>query len=263
MKFRYFTVTFCVFILWGSATVLFAHWKIAFSSPPVPLLAGAYFQEGEVVGSEGTKVRLYAVLFHEAKCRLRVLDNPPSRATSLESLLLREKGYFAGVNGGYFHTDGAPLGLVVSEKQVLNRMQKARLLSGVLEVQENSIRLLRPEEYRFSQRVMNALQAGPFLIEHGRIIRGLNTLRVARRTVVASNGAGLWALISMGPLTLAQAAEVLAIRNIFPGWYAWNALNLDGGSSTAFWAATKPQPVSIHEFGTVRNFLCLTPRSSH
>lgn len=262
MKSRCLAVTFCVFILWGSATPLFAHWGITFSSPPAPLLAGAHFQEVEVVGSEGAKVRIYAVLFQDAKCGLHVLDNPPARAASLESLL-REKGYFAGVNGGYFHVNGAPLGLVVSEKQVLNSMEKARLLTGVLEVQENSIRLLRSEEYRFSKRVVNALQAGPFLIEHGRMIRGLNATRLARRTVVASNGQGLWALISMGPLTLAQAAEVLAIRNILPGWSAWNALNLDGGSSTAFWAATKPQPISIHEFGTVRNFLGLTQRLSH
>lgn len=234
-----------------------ANWQGVFFSQPTSLPAGAYFQEIQARSSDA-QVQLYAVFFNEKKCHLHILDNPPSAGVDLATAL-RRAGDFAGVNGSYFHENFEPLGLVISNRQLLHRLERAQLLSGILEIRENSIRLLRSNEFRFSKQIVNALQAGPFLLENGKMIRGLNKLRVARRTVVASDGKGNWALLLMSPLTLAQAGELLASPDIFPKWRPWNALNLDGGSSSGFWANTEPTPVSIREFGTVRNFLGIRP----
>ncbi len=250
---------FCFWMPLVSATDLLTNWQRVSSSQPASLPAGAYFQEIQARSSD-VQVQLYAVFFNEKKCRLYVLDNPPSAGVDLAAALRRE-GAFAGVNGAYFYENFEPLGLVISNRQLLHRLEKARLLSGILEIRENSIRLVRSNEFRFSKQIVGALQAGPFLLENGKMIRGLNKLRVARRTVVASDGKGNWALILMSPLTLAQAGELLASRDIFPKWRPWHALNLDGGSSSGFWADTRPSPVSIREFGAVRNFLGLRGRS--
>lgn len=259
MKFLYFLGV--AYLLLPMASKALVDWRISYSSPPVDLQAGARFQEVELEFS-GMRVRVYAVLFNEKKCRLRVLDNPSSRTENLAETLKR-RNFFAGTNGAYFHTNFTPVGLVISGKKVLHRFERARLLTGVLEIRENSIRLVRSETFRFSQQVVDALQAGPFLVEQGRTRYGLNATRVARRTIMASDGYGNWALISMTPLTLAQAGALLTTQNIFSGWRSIReALNLDGGSSTAFWVATKPAPFSIHEFGIVKNFLGLTQRNS-
>lgn len=249
----------CFLVLLGSMAKVSASWRRTRSSPPKPLPGGAYFQEIEAQ-SAGSKVRIYAVIFNEKKCRLRVIDNPVSETQNLEAALSRG-GYFAGVNGGYFHETFQPAGLVISDRKILHSFEKARLLSGVLEMGKYSIRLVRSDKYRASKHVTDALQAGPFLIENGGKIRGLNEIRMARRTIVASDGAGNWALISMTPVTLAQAGDLLRTPGLFPKWRPWHALNLDGGSSTAFWAATQPSPFAIREFGTVKNFLGLKPVS--
>ena len=39
------------------------------------------------------------------------------------------------------------------------------------------------------------------------------------------------------------------------------ALNLDGGSSSAFWCRTKQNVISVSEFKTVRDFVALSPRN--
>ncbi len=254
-----FAIAICFLVLLSSTADLFADWKKVSASPPIPLPANAFFHEVEVESS-GVKVRIFAVLFNEAKCRLHVVDNPPWVANHLENAMM-QRGDFAGINGGYFQMDSAPIGLVISDRRILNPLGKARLLSGIIEIRKNSIRLVRSAEFCLSKQVMDALQGGPFLVEHGRVIRGLNDIRAARRTIVASDSHGNWALISMTPLTLAQAGELLAKPDIFPNWCTFNALNLDGGSSTAFWVATKPTPFAIHEFGMVRNFLGLIPQN--
>jgi hypothetical protein len=98
------------------------------------------------------------------------------------------------------------------------------------------------------------------LVEGEHPTAGLNQERSARRTIVATDGRGRWALIYLTSVTLADAARILTTPSALGDWVPTSALNLDGGSSSGLWAATSPAQVSLSEFGHVRNYIGIVPR---
>jgi uncharacterized protein YigE (DUF2233 family) len=206
-----------------------------------------------------TDVNMHAVAFTEKTHTISVLDHPPETPASLASEMQRT-GSVAGVNASYFHPDMRPLGLVVANGKTIHQQQKARLLSGIFAATKDKLFLLRASEFKLGPKTREAVQAGPFLVDKGTPVQGLDTKRVARRTAVATDGKGKWILLATSPLSLAELGSLLASPDLFPELGISRALNLDGGSSTAFWFDSKPKPVSISEFGAVRNHIAVRPR---
>ena len=205
----------------------------------------------------GSRVSIDAVLFAESKFTFRVIDNP-DRASRLDEVMAGNDA-LAGVNGGYFHPDSTPLGLVVSAGKRLHSFQTAKLLSGLVVAGPKGIALLRSREFTARLKPENALQAGPFLLDRGQPVAGLNNTRRAVRTVVISDGKGRFGLLLCRSATLAECARLLAQPQLLPGFAIARALNLDGGSSSALWVRTEP-PFSASEWKSVRNFLAIVPR---
>jgi hypothetical protein len=61
-------------------------------------------------------------------------------------------------------------------------------------------------------------------------------------------------------VTLAQLAKILATAGIAPDLKVQRALNLDGGSSSAFWFAGERESFSVSEQKTVRNFVAVVAK---
>jgi uncharacterized protein YigE (DUF2233 family) len=215
--------------------------------------------EGEA-SSNGRTIRLSGISFQSGDCVFRVIDNPPEERQSLQSALASVAA-FAGSNGGYFHKDFTPLGLAVSEGKTVHPFERAKLLSGVLAVRKGRIELVRSSHFKPGTDVQEALQAGPWLVEKGVPVTGLNEERIARRTIVANDGKGHWALVAFAPVTLADAARMLCVKGISGSWTVANALNFDGGSSTALRAGSEERVlIDITPFGPVRNYLAIVRR---
>jgi len=215
--------------------------------------------EGEA-SSDGRTIRVSGISFQSADCVFRVVDNPPEERRSLQSALTT-LGAFAGSNGGYFHKDFTPLGLAVCEGRTVHPFERAKLLSGVLAVRKGRIELVRSGNFKLGTDVQEALQAGPWLVEKGAPVAGLNDARLARRTIVANDGKGHWALVAISPVTLADAARMLCLKGITGSWTIANALNFDGGSSTALRAGLEGRVlIDISPFGPVRNYLAIVRR---
>ncbi len=216
-----------------------------------------------IAGSGERETVVDVVRFAAAEAGLRVVDQGPDGDQGLAGAMT-SAGAIAGINGGYFHPDRQPLGLVISGGVTIHPEERARLLSGVLLVFANgSMKLQRVAEPRPRFEVREALQAGPFLVDAGRSVAGLENTRAARRSVLATDGAGCWALLMIDRATLAGAAGLLATPGVLgDGIQVQRALNLDGGSSTGFWVkgADGAAPRSTPEFGMVRNFLGVFPR---
>ncbi len=213
--------------------------------------------EKTVKGDRDTRLRL--LLPDPAHSRLVVLDNPGNKGYLGE--LLREQDCLAGANGGYFHPDTRPLGLVISEGNTVHPLVRARLLSGVLVVTDARVSLLRIREFSPSPSPSQALQSGPFLIDRRTPVSGLNDRKRARRTVVLSGGSGRYAIaVTDSFFTLAELAALLATPGIVHEMDITRALNLDGGTSSALWARTAEGTAYLAEAKRVRNFLCLRER---
>jgi exopolysaccharide biosynthesis protein len=203
--------------------------------------------------TQGRTVRVSAVGFSPRSVRLRVVPNadPPQK---LAEIALRERA-LAGCNASYFHADGTPLGLVVSDGKRLHPQERAKLLSGVVAVRGGNLHLKRASEFTLDATVTQAVQSGPWLLERGRAVEGLESTKRARRTIVATDGRGRWWFLLTSAATLAEAASLLEGAPLFEGAKLRDALNMDGGSSSCLWSPSLSEP----EYGTVVNFLLVVP----
>ena len=206
---------------------------------------------GEATSGEEATVDL--ALFSTKNTTLRVMDNP-SGSDDLAAVMHRTRG-IAGVNGGYFDPQNAPVGLLISDGKLIAPFRKAQLLSGVLVTTKTRVDLLRSGEYSSRKNVTAAVQCGPFLVDGGKAVAGLNNSKPARRTFVLTIGSDRVALGFCSTVTLAQLGDILAT----PELKTRRALNLDGGSSSAFWFAGE-RVFSISEQKTVRDFVIVTPK---
>jgi exopolysaccharide biosynthesis protein len=249
------TVTL-VFLFVASAQ---ATWSVT-SSEVEPCAASGVEHRRFVLtdAAKDEEATLDLALFAIKSATLRVIDNP-NGADDLAGVMRRTRG-LAGVNGGYFDPENVPVGLLISDGKLIAPFRKARLLSGVLLAAKGRVELLRASEYSSRKTSIAALQCGPFLVDGGTAVTGLNATKPARRTFVLTSGSERAAIGFCSPVTLAQLGEILATTRLTPGLKVQRALNLDGGSSSAFWFAGERGVFSIPEEKTVRDFVVVTPK---
>lgn len=251
---------------WLFALLAFA----AISSTRAELSLGTFRELGQLptgalawereISLEDRTIRVSGVTFNDKNATFRVLDNPPDARKPLATLL-SANGAFAGANASYFHEDFRPLGLVVIEGKAIHGFERAKLLSGVLAVRKAGIELVRASSFQQGADVREAIQAGPWLVENNTPVAGLENGRLYRRTAVATDGRNRWALITLTPVTLADAARILSLKDLPGSWTIADALNLDGGGSTSLLALDGGRTLfDIPSFGPVRNYLAIVPR---
>lgn len=247
-----------VIVLFLAGTVR-AEWAITASETEQSSAPGIEHRQIELSdGGTGERATLDLALFSTKSATVRVIDNPTGN-NNLAAVMRREK-CLAGVNGGYFDPEDKPVGLLVGDGKVIAPLRKARLLSGVMIVSNGRMQLLRVAEYSPKRKATAALQCGPFLVDRRQPVPGLNDTRSARRTFVVTGGSDRAAIGFCSAVTLAQLGKILATPEVAPDLKAQRALNLDGGSSSAFWFAGERAPFSISEQKTVRDFVAVVPK---
>ncbi|MEP6810054.1 MAG: phosphodiester glycosidase family protein, partial [Chthoniobacterales bacterium] len=207
----------------------------------------------------GDSAEVQLAVFDFSRATLRVVDQPQEPRTSLAPTMQRD-GCLAGVNGGYFDPNYAPVGMLVSQGKVVQGKQKARLLSGVVSVISGKIQIQRADAFSPKAKPSAARQCGPFLVERGQAITGLNNDRSARRTFVLVGDNRRAAIGYASSVTLSQLGALLATPGLAPELKVQSALNLDGGSSSGFWFAGTDGAFSIREQKTVRDFLAVVAK---
>jgi len=197
-------------------------------------------------------------VFSGKSTALRVIDNPDGQ--SLAAVMKQEK-YVCGVNGGYFDTEFKPIGLRVADGTTFSPLRRARLITGVLLHWDRGIDVMRVGEFSRTKKLIAAIQSGPFLVEGNKPIRGLNHSQPARRTFagLATNDRAFLGVCS--DVSLAELANILATAPIVADSKMRRAINLDGGSSTAFWfAGENGRTFSMTERKPVRDFVGIVPK---
>jgi len=206
----------------------------------------------------GQRVAVDIAVFSAKSTALRVIDNPDGQ--SLNAVMKREK-CACGVNGGYFDTEFKPIGLRVIGGTTFSQLRRARLITGILLQSDRGIDFVRVGEFSRTKRVIAAVQSGPFLVEGNKHIRGLNDSQLARRTFagIATNDRAMLGVCS--DISLADLANILSTAPIVADSKIRRAMNLDGGSSSAFWFAREDgNAFSISERKPVREFVAVVPK---
>jgi Phosphodiester glycosidase len=235
-----------------------ADWKIR-STESEPGRAGIDHRHVVVEdAADGQRVTVDVAVFSAKSIALRVIDNPDGQ--SLSAIMKREK-FVCGVNGGYFDTEFKPIGLRVADRATFSPLRRARLITGILVQSDRGIDVIRVSEFGGTKKLIAAVQSGPFLVEGNKRIRGLNDSQVARRTFagIATNDLAFLGVCS--DVSLAELANILATVSIVADSKTRRAMNLDGGSSSAFWFAEDGSAFSISGRKQVRDFVAVVPKS--
>ena len=197
--------------------------------------------------------------FSAKSCTLRVIDQATTPRGDLAHVMQREN-CLAGVNGGYFDSDYAPIGLLLVDGKTIAPLQRARLITGVLIASSRGVQIMRTREFPRQQKFNAAVQCGPFLVDLGRPVRGLEETHQARRTFAAVAKPDRAALGFCSEISLAELADILASALLADDFKISRALNLDGGSSSGFWFAREGDAFSVPEQKTVRDFVAIVPK---
>ena len=229
-----------------------AEWKVI-STDSEPGGAGIEHRHLVVEDAGDQRAALDVAVFSAKSSALRVMDNPDGQ--SLAAVMNREK-WVCGVNGGYFDAEFKPLGLRVADSKTFSSLRRARLITGILLQSDRGIDVVRVSEFSRAKKIIAAVQSGPFLVEGNKSIRGLNDAQLARRTFagIATDDRAFLGVCS--DVSLAQLANILGTAPVAENSRVRRAMNLDGGSSTAFWFARQDgSAFSISGRKPVRDFV--------
>ena len=249
-----------LFVWLASVAIAAAGWQVVSSerkNPPNELIE---HRESVVENSEsGARATLHFALFSFDRATIRVTDQAHEPRADLATVMGRQHA-LAGANGGYFDPEDAPVGLLVSGGRKISNRSPAKLLSGVLWASARRVEITRAKQFSMNDKIENAVQCGPLLVERAKRVPGLNDTRAARRTFAAVDGRGHAALGVSSSVSLADLGEILSLTNVSGAKEFIRALNLDGGSSSTFWIADGD--FSISEQKTVRDFVGIFPRTN-
>jgi len=254
-RFFYRSLVFLPVALAASAQ---AEWKIV-STETEPGRGGIEHRHVIVEdAAAGQRVTVDVAIFSTKSTALRVIDNPDGQ--SLATVMKREK-YLCGVNGGYFDAEFKPLGLRVADSTTFSPLRRARLITGILLQSDRGIDVVRVGEFSQTKKLIAAVQSGPFLVEGNKRIRGLNDSQLARRTFAGLTTNDRAVLGFCSDVSLGQLANILATVAIAADSKIRRAMNLDGGSSSAFWFAREDgSAFSISGRKPVRDFVAVVPK---
>jgi exopolysaccharide biosynthesis protein len=201
-----------------------------------------------------TEAQLQMVYFTPVDIQFEVVANLDGNIEGVQDAVERGGG-FGGINGGYFEANLDPIGLLVSNSRIVRPTRKAKLLSGIFSVRNGHPELSRTSEFPGTKGVQQAIQSGPFLVDGGGTVDGLNNLRVAPRTFVFTCGPTVWGFGVCRSVTLKEMGEILAGANLIREHRIIRALNFDGGSSSALYLRLDGQTISSEGRSVVSNYL--------
>ncbi len=244
------------FFFLALATIAPAQWTEQNSRDENSFNGHVFHRHIDLAESEtGNHVMVDLALFSTKSCKLRVIDNADGVTLSDT---MRRTNCIAGINGGYFDPNFAPLGLRIIDGKVTSRLTRGRLMSGVL-ASDNGIHIFRVAEFSLRRKPNTAIECGPFLVDLAKPVHGLEAMRAARRSFAAIGSGDRAALGFCSDATLADLARILAVP--LGDFKIQHALNLDGGSSSAFWLRKDDgSAFSIPEEKAVRDFVGIVPR---
>jgi len=182
--------------------------------------------------------------------KIRVLDARDLKSATLPVKAFVEKSQaLAAINANFFDTQSQPLGLVLQDGKLKNPPKKISWWATLL-LKNGRASIEKAFEKGYVQQFDNGVQAGPRLVVEGRAPKLKEEF--SPKSAIGLDGHGnLIFIVSQGSIEINQLAQLLAKKEKDGGVGIRNALNLDGGSSTQFFAKAGDLNLSITGFNRV------------
>jgi uncharacterized protein YigE (DUF2233 family) len=204
----------------------------------------------------------YAVLQTEAATKLhllkidlalftiKVLDARDFKKETLPVKAFSEKSHaLAAINANFFDAQNQPLGLVLQEGKLKSPAKKISWWASLL-IKGDRARIEKIYEKTAVLAYDNGVQAGPRLVVAGRTPK-LKEEFSPKSAVGLDRKGRLVLVVSEGGIEINGFAQLLAKQEKDGGVGLFNALNLDGGSSTQFFAKAGDLNLSLPGFSRV------------
>lgn len=166
------------------------------------------------------------------------------------------------INGGFYTKEQQPLGLLIIDGNTIGRESKSLFLGGfvyadqkgqIIFTKEKPINLIK---YKF------IFQTGPFLIDNGKKMTGLQDEKRARRSFLlkTQNNRHFIGMIFNseqildGP-TLQEFAQIFQQKKELP-FETKDLINLDGGSASCFYSLNDDNLKVISELSPIGTLIC-------
>lgn len=174
---------------------------------------------------------------------------------NIDARSMAEKtGAMVAINGGFFTPDFKHLGLIVQNGKQLSKL-KWTSWWHVFKITKALPQIVSKQEFQLTKETEMAIEAGPRLLTDGMIPSGLKPSSARRTGIGITNDGKIIIAVTENFLPdLNEFAKVL----LQAGCY--NALNLDGGSSTQIYAKVKGFRLDLPGFGSVANGIAVFPR---
>lgn len=157
------------------------------------------------------------------------------------------------VNGGFFTPEYSSLGLLVQSGKEINKIKQTSWWH-IFQMRLFKPQIITKQEYNLMPDIEMAIEAGPKLLADGNIPK-LKPGSAERSAIgISMDGKVIIAVTEDAPISLTEFAQYL--RNI--GCY--DALNLDGGSSTQIYAKLGKFKLNRENLGFVANAVVVKPR---
>ncbi|RMG44018.1 MAG: phosphodiester glycosidase family protein [Candidatus Dadabacteria bacterium] len=231
---RYLT---CVGVLFLTPFTALADWNIHWKKLADDMeIAQLQISSTPLLSTQVTLIRTQLKRY-----KLRVIYSKKyGRSRSTVKELALQSNALVAINASFFDEYGKALGVVISNGRMLNRLHRGgSTLTGILAVSNNSVEIIR-RDYFNPINVIEAVQAGPLLIEKGRAVKGLrNADELSRRSAVCIDEKNRFLLIFVSSNFVGASFKQLQQIALNNNVQCRTALNLDGGGSAQLYVSKK------------------------
>lgn len=193
-----------------------------------------------------SKVHLFKI--DPTKFRFEIITAANLGYKNIDAMTMAKKSRaLLVINGGFFTPEYAPLGLLMNNGNVLNKM-KWTSWWHIFQIKKQVPKVLPKQEFLPEADVEMAIEAGPRLLIDGRVPEKLKPSIAQRTSIgVTDDSMIMIAVTDNYPTTLEKMAAVMKQAG------CTEALNLDGGSSTQIYAKIRGFELNVPGFNVVSN----------
>lgn len=163
--------------------------------------------------------------------RLSLINNWDYQVSTDE--IIEKNGCVSGINGGFYGEDKKPLGWIVIDSTQVQKPKDSELLNGYVYIRNNKFYITDSVPAELPKY---GVQSGPILVKNGKtVVLKLTSDKPARRSVAVetTDGKGYMVIILSNP-NLADLPEIITNLGTKLNWSIKYAVNLDGGTASAF-----------------------------
>lgn len=257
---KFLTIAALILLLTAGYKVIFQKTALNFNnySPSIGLNTPNTSPEKPDLNIEfGDKIYSYSKIEVNDVSKTTLFSNLDKKLTSRE--ILKSSGCKSLVSGGFYTKDDKPIGLLISEGQTLNYAQNSSLFNSFIYITfDDKVAIASRIPYG-SMRL--ALQSGPLLIKDGvKQQLKLKNDEEARRVVVGTINDKTMVFLAIyktdslfvGP-NLVDLPEITSLISEKENINLKDALNLDGGTASAFLSINK----NISELASIGSYFCI------